>query len=813
MLQNYLKIAWRRLIHHKVESVISIVGLAIGIACCTLLLLSVRYEFSFDSFNQNEDQLFRVINNHVTKNGKKRSRILQVYPLASALDATFPSIKHVVRMEKSAVWIKSGHKFYVKHVLFAGPAFFQMFTFPLISGNKKKALKQPHSIVLTESTAKKLFHTDQVLGKTITLRRKNDVRTFKVTGVAKDVPQNSSITFTMVLPFSNSFWGFPKKEKKMLKSSWRHSAPEVVWVELQKNASLHVLEAQFPSFVKKHYPNWKNRSLNLQPINNIYFGNQAMFGFTQHANVHTTIILAIIAIIILAIAGFNFISLTLSRISGRQSEMGIRKSVGALRRQLSIQLMSEIFITCGISVVLGMVLAQLVSPFFTHFIQKPLPVHLFTTPAAWGIMAGILFAVTLITGTYPAWFIYQKSPVLLFRSRRSANRIPRIVKGLIIVQFTLSIAFLITTVTMQTQLHFMLHGKNLGYSTQNVISIQIPSANKKGHTKATLYYHRVRKITGVQNASISDVNYNLRVPKGGGMTAWHRKTTLQGLDGRIAIQYVGSNFIQTLGIELLKGHDFSGDRIADLKNGIIVNKKFIKATGIKHPIGYLIHDEKSKQEEPLNGKRIIGVMDNYNFSSLSQKVNPLVLQYINTRPFGSGGAILVKLGNGSVNSTIKKMRNLWDKILPHAPFKYRFLNDLLAAQYQTQKRWGAIMKMASAVAVLLACFGLFGLAMLAVNRRTKEIGIRKVLGASEASIVKLLSKDFLKLVAIGFVIAVPIGWYAMHRWLQNFAYKINMSWWIFLLAGGIALLIALATVSWQSVRAALANPVDSLRSE
>jgi putative ABC transport system permease protein len=813
MLKNYLKIAWRRLINHKVDSIISIGGLAIGIACCALLLLSVRFEFSFDNFHKNGDRLYRITQSFIFHKRGKQLGLMHAYPLAPALTSSFPAIKHVVRLQRDHLGLKIDDEVYGQKVLLAGPAFFQMFTFPLIAGNKKTALKQPHSIVLTQSMAQKLFHTDHVLGKTIKLRKKGEQRTYTITGVAKDVPRNSSIQFNVIVPITTMFWGMPEKQAKYAKNSWA-GGNNLLWIMLQKSASAKNLEAQFPTFVKKHYRNWKHTSLGLQPLSEAHFSQQFKYTIAQHTNIRYTIILAIIAVIILAIAGFNFISLTLSRIVGRRGEMGIRKSVGALRWQLSLQLLGEIFITCGISLVVGMILAQMAAPAYRHIIQKPLPVQLFANPAAWGIMAGILLVVTLITGIYPAWFIYCKSPTILFRSQRSAERIPRLVKGLIVTQFVLSIAFLITTVTMQNQMNFMLHGKDLGFSPKKVLSISFPSRIEQAGSKAKQFKQQAKRLAGVQAVSLSGASYNEWIPHGAGMAGMITSSTLTGLSNMVHVQYNDANYLQTMHIKLVKGHNFSQNRTADLKDGIIVNQQFVQALGLHHPVGHVIHDDKSdiKWDPFLNDKKIIGVMTDFNFQSLFHKVNPLVLKYLNVDS-QVPGSILVKFGSGSEGATIKKLKNLWNKVLPHETFNYRFLDDLLASQYKSQQRWSLIMKIASAIAVSLACFGLFGLAMLTVRSRTKEIGIRKVLGASEVSIVRLLSKDFLKLVVIGFVIAVPIGWYAMHYWLQNFAYKITMSWWIFLLAGGIALIIALATVSWQSVRAALANPVDSLRSE
>jgi len=732
--------------------------------------------------------------------------------MATVLDSTFPEIKRTVRLQRNMVQIENHHKFQNQVALFAGPDFFRMFSFQLISGNKQTALSDPNSIVLSQSMAQRYFDREQAIGKSLTLRINGKERTFQVTAVAKDVPKNSSIKFEVVLPFESSM--ISDRHEETLRQSW-YMGNSITWVLLDQKANRKSLESKFPGFVKVHFGSFAKRvniKLGLQPLNEVYFDQNHGYSIAASSDIQYTIILGLVGLIILAIAGINFMSLTLSRILGRQNEIGVRKAAGAQRKQLIYQIFGEIFITCGIALLGGMALAELAAPYFQQITQKPLQLEIFSDPGTWLVLVGILLLITVITGIYPAFVISKKKASLLFRSPRTAKRIPVFVKGLIVVQFTLSIAFLIATFTLRQQMHYVLN-KDLGFSSSNVLSVDFNVQNNRATQKTKLYAQEARRLQGVESVSMTNSSYSQQLAHGDGMVSMMGSTTLKGFKHTVTFDLVDEHYLETMNIRLLEGHNFSYKRKSEIKNGILVNRQFVKTMGWKHPVGKVIHDDAGSWQGPLNGKKVIGVIGDYNFEPLYKKLQPLVLEHIDAESHATPATILVKVKNKAMSPTISRLQKLWNKLLPQVTFNYAFLDDLLARQYQTAQRWRLIMKLSSVMAILLACFGLFGLAALASQRRTKEIGIRKVMGATVANIVGLLSKNFLKLVVLGFVIAIPIAWYAMHRWLANFAYHIDIGIGIFALAGAVAVLIALATVSWQSVRAALANPVESLRNE
>ena len=813
MLKNYIKIAWRNLRKNKTDSLISIGGLSIGLACCILLISFVRFEWSQDNFHENSDRIFRIADESKSpRSGEINKSLITPYPLSTALESNYPEIDKVMDIGGSGIHYEKDGKFIQQRVLLADPGFFEVFTFPLLYGEPGSVLSGPDDIVLTEEMARRIFNREQVVGETLNIRLGKEVFSYTVSGVAEAPPKNSSIQFEMVLPYDSRFRNMDPDQAKTFRESWYVGAGET-WVVLNEGASAKELEAKFPELLKTNLGSFaENRSqrLWLQPLDEAYFNQEYQSGITGNTNVLYSLILAGIAIVILAIAGINFMSLTLSRAVGRGHEIGIRKSVGALRNQVSFQLIGEVLLTCSISLLFGLVLAELFSPVLQHIVAKPIDLGIINQPVLWLTLAGILLLLTILTGTYPALKMSGKKATELFSSQRTAERIPVFVKGLICVQFALTISFLITTFVMQQQLNY-LFSKDLGFSSSNVIAIELNLRGEDATKTAELFKQEAQRIAGVQQVALTagyyrDYSEYGASPNGFGMASMGSSTTLEGFEGMIRSEDVDENYIETMGIELLKGQNFSLDRPSELKDGIIVNQKFVQKMGWDNPIGQIIKDDAETWQAPFDGKKVIGVVEDYHFKPLYTELRPMALKHISARDRNIPGTILVKNATANLSETLQKLSNLWDEVIPEETFNYAFLDDMVAQQYQEEKRWSSIMKLSSAMAIILACFGLFGLAALAAQRRTKEIGIRKVLGATITNIVGLLSKDFVTLVVIGFVIAVPIAYYTMNQWLADFAY-------IFLLAGATALVIALATVSWQSVRAALANPVDSLRSE
>lgn len=552
-----------------------------------------------------------------------------------------------------------------------------------------------------------------------------------------------------------------------------------------------------------------NQTLWLQPMDQVYFNQEVVqTAVTEQGNVLYSLVLAGIALVVLAIACINFMSLTLSRASARANEIGIRKVVGARRSQLGQQFLGEVFITCGFAFLLGIVLAELLVPFFQQIVQKPVNLGLFHDPLLWFLLGGILLVTTLLTGGYPVFVISGRKGSGIFTSRQSAERIPGFVRGLIVVQFAMAIAFLAATFIMQQQLHY-LFSRDLGFSPENVIAVEVGGMDPhRGEEIYNRYGQEARRLAGVEYVSGSSSRFGYS-----SFTSISFGTRLDGFGGSIRAEVADEHFLETMGIELIKGRNFSPERRSDINEGIIVNTSFVEVMGWEEPVGQVLSEDYINGFFHNNHKRVIGVIGDYHYRPLYYNLEPLVFMHRDVEEDNGVNTMLIRIKDGMISQTLNQLSELWDDMFPNETFAYFFVDDRVHRQYEQEQRWSRIMQAASTTAILLACFGLFGLAALAAQRRTKEIGIRKVLGATIANIVGLLNKDFLKLVLLGFVIAVPVAWYVMHQWLADFAYRIKIGAGIFVLAGGAALLIALLTVSWQSIRAALANPVKSLRTE
>lgn len=820
MLRNYIKIAFRNLIKNRVDSVISIGGLAVGLACCILLVFYVRFEWSYDNFHENADRVYRLTSQSTSPNsGEVTKSFAAPYPLGAAMDSSFPEINKLFKVAGGEIHIEEDGTFHSQRVLFSEPGFFQVFTFPLLSGNSEAPLSNREGVVLTKDAAERLFRDPQAVGETLTVRLNREVYSYHVSAVAENPPANSSIQFEIILPFENYFRNQDPSRRETARESWWIGYGEL-WLTLHENSSPEDLEAKFPALIKTHFGNMAertNKEFGLQPLENAYFDQEYSSVLTGSTNFIYIAVLGGIALAILAIAGMNYMSLTLTRAYRRSHEMGIRKAAGAQSRHINAQIFGEVLFTCGIAFVLGVMLAEIASPLFQEMTGRAFQVQILSDPVLWMILLGMLLLLTVVTGSYPAWRISRKKASHLFSSRGSAERIPRFVKGLICVQFALAIAFLIATFTVNKQMNYLLN-KDLGFSASGVVTVELNFEGEKGWRSAELFSREARQLPGVRQVSVAGGAYRsdplyIQHGVGIGMGAMMSGTTLEGFDNGITSEYVDEHYLETLDMELLEGRNFSPDRPDELENGIIINESFAETMGWEAPVGQVIEEEAEGWTPPFDGKEVIGVVGDFHFKPLYDELRPIALQHLESWDYGPPGTVLVKAAPGALGSTVEALSSLWNKILPEEAFNYNFLDDMLDRQYQEEQRWETIIRFASFMAIGLACFGLFGLAVLSAQRRTREIGIRKVLGATVANIVTLLSADFVKLVGIGFLLALPVAYYAMNRWLADFAYRIELGVGLFLLAGSAAFLIAVLTVSWQSLRAALANPVDSLRNE
>lgn len=820
MVNNYFKIAIRNLKKHKIESFISLSGLSIGLCCCIILIMYVRFEWSYDNFHENKDSIYRLTQQRVNPgNDEIINNTTHSYPQAIALKEELPEIESIIKIAGgSAEFLKDG-KYILELIKYTDSEFFSNFTFPLVYGNASSALNNIDNIVITETAAIKYFGKTNAVGESLTIRLRDEPQNFVVSGVAKDVPANSSIQFEFLLPFENKFKTNPSGRQKSLRENWYIGFLET-WITLKDGSSKKDLIAKFPSFLERHYGNeWVDRMkivYGLQPLSEVYFNEDYRSYITQSTNKSYSLILGSIALVILLIAGINFMSLTLSRSTFRFHEIGIRKTVGAISHQIKFQIIGEIFITCAIAIILGMVLAELLSPFAGILFQKELDLSLLNDPILWVSILGLLIILTLITSIYPAIQISRKNATSLFSGSTSSQKIPVLVKGLIVVQFGLAITLMIGTYVMQSQISFMLH-KDLGFNPENLIAIEINSELQNSLELGKLYSDEASKISGVKSASITAGAYRDYSEYGMvniGMAQMMSVSTLTQLGDGIPSEAVDSYYLETLGIELLKGSNFSKLANSYPSDEIIVNQAFADAMDWKTPIGKILEDRPENQGwvGPFDGKKVIGVIENYHFKSLYDPLRPMALQHIETAD-SHPSTILVRISSDTMSETISRLELLWNTVAEKEVFNIAFMDDMVQRQYNEEIRWNRIIRTSSLISILLACFGLFGLSSLAAQRRIKEIGIRKVFGASIRSILLLISKDFILLVIGGFSIAAPVAWYLSNQWITGFSYKIDLGVIPFLYGGLTVLFIALITVSWQSIRAATQNPVENLRNE
>ena len=800
MLKNYIKIAFRNLASNKVDSAISIGGLAVGIACCLMLVAFVQFEWSFDDFHKKGDRIYLVHSDYENPNtGEVSTSSPTPYPLASLLESNIPEMEHVIRLRGGGAKVKVRDQYILEQsILQAEPDFLQMFSFPLVEGNPRTALDSPNKIVLTQNKARQIFGSAGAMGKTLVLKNQGNEVSFTVTGVLEDIPENSSFNFEYLLPFEHNL--MPVRDSMQ---NWFMAFSET-YVMLNEQADPAEVEQKLQQNLGDAVPKMfrQTHTLKLVPLQQMYLSPALSNPSRKSSNPLYGWILACVAFVVLIIAAINFMSLTLSRASRRSGEISIRKVVGAGRDNLGIQFIGEAFLTCLLALVLGGVVAELAMPWFSSLIDKPVSLNLLNTPVLWGVVGVLILLVTLITGGYPAWVLARQKVAAGFASRTTSGKTPAVVKGLVVAQFALAIAFLSSAFIMYSQMNYIT-SKDLGFNPENLLDIEMSMTNPdQGRNIFDTFSRQAMQLPGVQ--SVTSVYGQF------GSSSMSTTLVTDSLRTSVNIEIVDEHFTETMQVNLVAGRSFSEERTSDFKSGVLLNQEAVDMFGWENPVGKKIRQTEYKTF--LDGKEVIGVVENYHFRPLYHQIKPLI--FVHHLEDSSGATYMrARFAGNNMSRTLDKLQGLWEDMNPAQPFNYSFVSDLVDQQYESQRRWKNIIQLASLIAVLIACFGLFGLASLAAQRRTKEIGIRKVMGATVTNIVGLLSKDFLKLVALGFVVAVPIAWYAMDWWLQDFAYKIEIGVGVFAAAGGAALLIAVATVSWQSIRAAVANPVDSLRSE
>ncbi len=820
MLKNYFNIAWRTLLHNKLYSVINIAGLTFGISCFILIGLYLFDELTFDRHHSNADRIYRVVE-HKNVKGEETTIAAAGYKLATESKKSISEIENTTRFARNGranLVDPQNPVYYQETVSIADENFLSIFDFPLLSGNRKTALKEPNSIIINEDLAKRLFGNTNVMGKTLEFSFL-DVP-LKITGVLKNHPSNSSFDFNSLL--SDATFAQTEGYKEMMAGDWV-SGNFTVYTQLKAGSNPAEVSGKLTKLLLSNFkPDQGTKiSYSLQALPDIHLYSENIVDGARNSNVEAISqgsmqyirIFAIVALFVLLIGCINYMNLTTARSSNRLKEIGVRKSIGAFRSHLVKQFLLESLLVTSISFALSIGLVNLILPAFSQFVNKKLSLGFASDYRIWLIAISVSIIVGLLAGSYPALVLSRFKTALLLKGLKIQDRTSlSLRKGLVVFQFAISTVILISTIVLFMQVRF-LNNTNLGFNKDLLVVVDVNSG--KTRDEFDVIKTEMSKIPAVKNVSVSS-----RVP-GEWKSIRMVKLKTIGNSEELKVSYLigaDKDFLKTFEINLLKGRNFSSPN--DSAN-IIINETAAKMLGIVEPSGQIVEMpmmSRGGEFTPLNREnipfttRVIGIVKDFHFQSLREKIAPLVLAY-NQNPIHGIDYYTARIDSRGIQATLEKLKAVMLSVNKEDPFEYHFLDEQLALFYKEDQRRQTLLIWVALSTIFIACLGLFGLATYSAEQRIKEIGVRKVLGASVLNLATLLSGDFLKLVMIAILVAFPVAWWATNKWLQEFAYRIDLSWWVFVLAGIIALMIALVTVSFQSIRAAAANPVKALRSE
>ena len=790
MLRNYVKIAFRNLLRHKAFSFINIGGLAIGMACSILILLWVQDELSFDRFHEHVERTYRLT---ASLSELDVHAAVSSAPMAAALIEKMPEIEKIVRVswQRSDLLQVDDRMFEEKRIIYADSNFLQFFTFPLVEGDPETALQHPEGIVITQSMAKKYFGEEKALGKVI---RKNHKDDFIVTAVVEDIPSNSHIQFDFLQPMA-----FLARTERDLKENIWDNFNYFTYIRLNKNfeatdVALKNFENTVQQIYKANEPNLKV-SFHLQPLQDIHLRSRLIADVGGHGDIQYVYIFIIVSAFILTVACINFMNLATARSARRAKEVGLRKVAGAMRFQLIRQFLAESSVVAFIALLLSLIIVIASLPYFNDLAGKNLSVDLSNAKLIGGLLA-ITSLTGLLAGSYPALFLSGFIPVKVLKGNLKSGAASSIFRNtMVIIQFAVSIILLVGTAVIYNQLQFI-QNRNLGFDKENLVYTRMTGDlwQKYQTFRSSLAADPLTRNFGF----VSELPTNIGNATIG--VEWEGKDpNSQPMFVNMAID---ENFMDLFKVTLLHGRSFSADFRADTSN-YLVNEKALSIIGMKPA-------EAVGKPLTLWGKKgtIIGVVKDFNFKPVQKPIEPLILR-LNTW----GEIAVVRTSAGQVEATTRALERICKELNPSYPFSYSFVDQELANSYKAEQRLGTLFTIFASLAVFISCLGLYGLSAFLAERRTKEIGVRKVLGASEFHLVYLLSKTFTKPIFIAMVVAGPIAWYAMDKWLEGFAYHVNIHWAVFPLAFGVSLVIAWLTVSFESIKAAITNPAQSLRVE
>ncbi len=794
MIRNYLLIAVKHLKKQRVFSFINILGLTVGISCCFLIFLFILNELSYDNFHKNAKNIYRVM--RVGKNnGEKRFVPYLSPPYGPALVNDYPdAVQATVRVMRDNDLITYDNiSFNEKAIYLADKNFFQFFDFHLVKGSPSTVLKEPNSIVLTETAAKKYFGNDDPIGKVLQF---NKEQLLKVTGICNDVPVNSHLQFDMVIPL---------ELLRPMQPDWFTQWPNnglFTYVQLNPNVDPTQFQKRFPAFMDKYLGSYYasagfKMDLTIQPLSKVYFTTDAMDN-VKHGNKKMVYIFMCIAILILLIACINFINLATARATDRSKEVGLRKVLGAVRKQLVSQFMLESLLYATVACILSIGFVQLLMPAYADLLGYQLPSS-WTNPIVYVFLIAVVLIVGLLAGSYPALLLSSFSPIESLKGKLKIGKSGSFFrKALVVFQFAISVLLIVSVVVIMSQMNFM-RTSDLGFNKEQAMIVRFD--NLAISRKKAFFKSELKKMPAVQSVSL------MSGEPGGFHDGYGFEA--EGKSGENLIfrtEFADRDFAKTLGLKIIAGRDLSENFKTDSLQSVLINRTAANTLGYT-PEGAVGKWIKNLSKDSLR-KTIVGVVEDYHFTSMKNRIEPLVISVGTDKRLA-----LIPLKTSQLQSTIAGIKKIYAAAAPDYPFEYSFLDEQFDRAYKTETRQQSVLSIFSIIAIFIACLGLFGLASYTAVKKTKEIGIRKVLGSSVQNIVVLLSKDLLKPVLLGTFIAIPAGYYAMNKWLEGFAYRVGFHWWMFAIAAAVAVSIALLTVGLQALKAAVANPVKSLRTE
>jgi len=810
MLQNALKLAFRNLRKQPGYTAINLLGLSLGLAACLLIALWVRDELQFDRFHIHADRIYRT-QGDVRFGGADMQLACSAPPLAEALLKDYPQIEAVCRFRgKGALSVRRDDRvFSENNALFADASVFQILTFPLLEGDPHSALREPNSVVISEKVAKKYFLGRSPLGETLHFDKN---WTAKVSGVMRDIPENSHIRADYFLSMQSLE---ESKENNWLSFNFG------TYILFREGYNPATFQAEWPAIVQRYVAPEAERILSMKwadfeksgnrvafdmiPMTRIHLhGGNRMGEMSPNGSIETVRVFSVVALFILLLAAVNFMNLSTARAARRAREVGVRKVMGSQRSQLVGQFLGESVLLSCLAALPALLTVRLVLPAFNRLADKNIAPDFWARPEMLLGIAGFILLTGLLAGIYPAFVLSGFQPIKALKSNDPSAGMSggvRLRNALVTAQFVISTVLIVGALVTWRQMHFI-ENKNLGFDRDQVLVVT--DAFMLGD-KAEVFKSEVLALPTVESGTISSY---LPTNDYHNDQAYFKDKIFNPENGvSLNDWWVDADYLKTMRIRLLAGRNFDPVSPAD-SNALLINEQAARVLGFSDPLDREIFTLKDAQTGEIESFRIIGVVENFHFQSLRDAIAPLIMHRGNSRT-----SISFRLRTADVSTAVAQVGSIWKKTAPMLPFNYQFMDEQFDQQYRAERRAGALVLCFAALAIAIACLGLFGLAAFTAQRRTREIGIRKILGASVVSVVGMLSKDFLKLVLLSLLIASPVAWYFMEQWLQDFAYRIDISWWMFALAGAAAVFVAFATVSVQSIRAALANPVNSLRSE